>query len=170
MLDRYVCYSYDRNYLISLIKETAKKLGVDPKLALELAKRESDLNPFAVSKKGAIGIMQLLPSTARLLGVDPFDLEQNIEGGLRYFKSLLEQYNGDVELALAAYNAGPGSVERYGGVPPYEETKRFVKDITSRYHGSATYYAQENTPSGIRKVVLPDGTILITNLPLELVR
>lgn len=170
MLDRYVCYSYDRDYLISLIKETAKKLGVDPKLALELAKRESDLNPFAVSKKGAIGIMQLLPSTARLLGVDPFDLEQNIEGGLRYFKHLLEQYNGDVELALAAYNAGPGSVEKYGGVPPYEETKKFVKDITSRYHGSTAYYAQESTPSGIRKVVLPDGTILITNLPLELVR
>ncbi len=162
---RYVCYSADRGYIERLIREKAREVGVDPDLALEVARQESDLNPLAVSKKGAIGVMQLLPSTARALGVDPWDLEENIEGGLRYLKLLLDKY-GDLELALAAYNAGPGAVDRYGGVPPYGETKRYVRRITERY-GSRPV---SSSVGGIRKVVLPDGTILITNLPLELAR
>jgi soluble lytic murein transglycosylase-like protein len=115
-----------------LIRAAAKKHGVDEKLITRLIAAESNFNPKAVSRKQALGLMQLLPKTAAQYSVENvFDPAQNIEGGTRYLKDLLEKYRGNVALALAAYNAGPDMVERYGGVPPFAETRDYVKRITS---------------------------------------
>ena len=120
-----------RGEYMGMAKEAARKHGVPEDLFLRLVQQESGWNPQAVSHKGAIGLAQLMPKTARLLRVDPTDPEQNLEGGARYLK---EQYRtfGNWRLALAAYNAGPGAVKEYGGIPPYRETKDYVRIITGR--------------------------------------
>lgn len=116
-----------------LFNEIARTYNLDPKLLHAIAKVESNYNPRAVSPKGALGVMQLIPSTARLVGVsDPFDPRENIHGGARYLKYLLDKF-GDLTLALAAYNAGPKAVEAYGGIPPYAETQRYVRSVLSLY-------------------------------------
>jgi soluble lytic murein transglycosylase-like protein len=116
------------------ITQVANNLGVDPALALAVANQESGMNPNALgpvtsSGQRAVGLFQLLPSTAAGLGVDPNDPLQNIQGGVEYLSNLLNEYNGDVSLALAAYNAGPGNVAKYGGIPPFPETQNYVASI-----------------------------------------
>jgi len=123
-----------KSHILNLVSQISQKHGVDEKLVKALIKQESGFNPKAKSKAGAMGLMQLMPQTAKNLGVkDPYNAVQNVEGGVKYLKSMLNKYNGNVILALAAYNAGPGAVDKYDGVPPYKETQNYVKNILANY-------------------------------------
>jgi soluble lytic murein transglycosylase-like protein len=118
------------------IAQAAARHNVDPNLVRAVVKVESNFNPNAVSRKGAMGLMQLMPSTARQLNVrNPFDPEQNVDAGVRHLKQLLESYGGDIKLTLAAYNAGAGAVARSSGIPHYAETQNYVRRITNLYYG-----------------------------------
>ncbi len=123
-----------KSEILNMIDATANKYGVDSKLVRALVKQESGFNPNAKSHAGAMGLMQLMPATAAGLGVkDPMDPMQNLEGGVKYLKSMLTRFNGNKILALAAYNAGPNAVKKYNGVPPYKETQNYVRSILSMY-------------------------------------
>ena len=122
------------------IEQAAARHNVDPNLVRAVIKVESNFNPNAVSRKGAMGLMQLMPSTARQLNVNnPFDPEQNVDAGVRHLKQLLESYGGDIKLTLAAYNAGAGAVARSSGVPHYAETQNYVRRITNLYYSGAGF-------------------------------
>jgi soluble lytic murein transglycosylase-like protein len=124
----------------SAIAQAAARHNVDPNLVRAVVKVESNFNPNAVSRKGAMGLMQLMPSTARQLHVkNPFDPEQNVDAGVRHLKQLLESYGGDVTLTLAAYNAGAGAVARSSGVPHYSETQNYVRRITNLYYAGSVF-------------------------------
>src|SRR5437868_4144968 len=120
------------------IEQAAARHNVDPNLVRSVIKVESNFNPNAVSRKGAMGLMQLMPSTARSLHVtNPFDPQQNVDAGVRHLKKLLESYGGNIRLSLAAYNAGAGAVARSSGVPRYSETQNYVRRITELYYGGS---------------------------------
>ncbi len=116
------------------VKEAAAKYNLDQDLLMSVIKQESNFNPYSLSSTGAQGLMQLMPGTADALGVDnPWDIEQNIDGGAKYLKDQLVTFDGDLSLALAAYNAGPNSVKKYNGIPPYSETQNYVKKVLNFY-------------------------------------
>lgn len=118
-----------------IIETFSNKYNVDSDFIKAIIKQESGFNPKATSKKGAMGLMQLMPKTAKSLGVeDAYNPMQNIEGGVKYIKSLLNQFDNNEKFALAAYNAGPNAVKRYGGIPPYKETQNYVNSIMSIYN------------------------------------
>ncbi len=118
----------------SIIEQAAKKFELDPKLIEAVIKVESDFNPHLVSGKGAVGLMQLMPETAKELGVrNRHDPVENVFAGSKYLKKMLDRFDNNVEMALGAYNAGPGAVEKYGDVPPYKETQNYVKKVLTYY-------------------------------------
>jgi soluble lytic murein transglycosylase-like protein len=124
-------------YLTAIMTEAGQKHGVDPRLLAAVAARESAFNPNAVSRVGACGVMQLMPATAQYLGVsNVFDARENVMGGARYLRRLLDTFHGDLDLTLAAYNAGPGAVQKFKGVPPYAETRAYVSSIRASYEQS----------------------------------
>jgi len=126
--------SYNNNINKKWFEEIGRSLSIDPALLMAIAKVESSFNPKVVSPKGALGLMQLLPATAELVGVrDPFNPLENLKGGALYLKRLLEEFK-DLPLALAAYNAGPEKVRAYGGIPPYPETQQYVKTVLYYYN------------------------------------
>jgi hypothetical protein len=126
-----------REYLEGLIKKYARLHGVDENLVWAVIRQESGFNPGAVSPKGAMGLMQLMPDTAAMLGVrNPFDVEQNLAGGIKYLELCLERFDQDVSLTLAAYNAGPENVVKYQGCPPFPETQHYVAAVLEDYSGS----------------------------------
>jgi len=141
----------------AMIVAQAMEMGIDPALALSLAKVESNFRQEARSAAGAVGIYQLMPSTARKLGVNPYTLEGNIKGGLKYYLMMYKMF-GSNELALAAYNAGPGNVKKFNAVPPYVETKRFVDKILTqqKIHQNDPCVLQAKAPAPVVTVDAPE--------------
>jgi soluble lytic murein transglycosylase len=153
-----------------VIRAAAERHGVDTRLVEAIVQTESAGNPTAVSPKGARGLMQLMPERAAELGVrDSFDPTQNVDGGVRHMRDLLQRFGGDVTLALAAYNAGEAAVRSYGGVPPFAETREYVRRVRQMYDGGASLVprtiALVTAPQRIYRAVAEDGTLTFTNLP-----
>lgn len=158
--------------LSSLIKGTAKKYGLDPAFVMALVKVESNFDPYAISHKGARGLMQLMPATARMYGLrDYYEPAANVDAGVRHLRMLFKRYESDVDHVLAAYNAGSSAVDRYGGIPPYPETIRFIRMVKKAYRtfsgrrtlisGIATF----SGGSGLHRSLRDDGTIVIREFP-----
>ena len=135
VLDSTITKTNESN-LDNIFQAAAEKYGISNQLLKAVAKVESNFNPNAVSSAGASGIMQLMPGTAKGLGVtDVFDAQENINGGAKYLSQLYKRYDGDLRLTLAAYNAGPGNVDKYGGVPPFKETQNYIKKVEKVLRG-----------------------------------
>ncbi len=184
------------NTVKAAIVKHSIEMGVDPAITLSIAKTESGFRHEARSSHGAVGVFQLMPSTARRMGLNPYSLDDNIKGGIMYYKSMYKMF-GSMELALAAYNAGPGNVKKYRAVPPFSETKRFVAKITADYrhykahpdpamiaakNGTLAVMTQDKAPASTAKMVaktapMPVAKIeesrklnaeLIKDLPIEM--
>jgi soluble lytic murein transglycosylase-like protein len=156
----------NRQKIEEMIREVSARYRVDPALVRAVIQTESNWNTSAVSRRGALGLMQLVPGTAQQLGVNnAFDPKQNLDGGVHYLRDLLERYNGDLDKALAAYNAGPGAVDRAGGVPRYRETREYVQKITNSYYrpGSDRLPRAFDAPRPIYRTVASDGRTVFTN-------
>jgi soluble lytic murein transglycosylase-like protein len=149
-----------------LVREAAERHSVDPALVRAVIETESNWNAGAISRKGAVGLMQLIPTTAQRFGVnDLYSPQQNIDAGVRYLKTLLERYNGNLELALAAYNAGEGAVDRAHGIPRFRETQDYVQRVQSAYFrpGSGRLDGAFVNPHAIRKTSDSAGRTIFTN-------
>ena len=131
--DDVVVEEFEAGTTEEMLLSAAERHGVDPQLVKAIAIAESNMNQDEISEVGAIGVMQLMPETAASLGVNPYDEAENIEGGAMYLKQMLDTFDGNVPYAVAAYNAGPGAVQRYGGVPPYGETQAYVGRVMDMY-------------------------------------
>lgn len=166
----------------SIVRQSLE-MGIDPALALSIAKSESKFTHEIRSRNGAVGVFQLMPSTAKRLGVNPYYMEENVKGGLMYYKKLHKMF-GSTELALAAYNAGPGNVKKYNAVPPYGETKKFIARIMAEYNYQKKYpdpiiakvkdlnlkkpaYLPKNLPDTTKPVVLNDPFLAPVELKNE---
>lgn len=154
--------------LAELIDRHSRAQELEPKLVRALIQAESGYNVQALSNKGAMGLMQLMPGTAAELAVDDaYDPDQNIRGGTTYLRSLLDRFGHQVELALAAYNAGPGAVDRHSGIPPYQETRAYVRRVLGLYHGKDVDVPTTRIARGGRRpfVLREGGKIVITTDP-----
>ena len=170
----------DVNTVKAAIVKHALEMGVDPAIALSIARTESGFRHEAKSSHGAVGVFQLMPSTARRMGLNPYSLNDNIRGGIMYYKMMYKMF-GSMELALAAYNAGPGNVKKYKAVPPYAETRRFVNKIMTDYHNykknpdpmmvKATRPitpAKQTAPAVKTETVKPVSVEVVEETPIEL--
>jgi hypothetical protein len=156
----------DRDGAEKLVKEAAERHNVDPALVRAVIETESNWNPSAYSRKGAGGLMQLIPTTAQRYGAnDVFNPQQNIDAGVRHLKWLLERYNGNLDLALAAYNAGEGAVDRAHGIPAFRETRDYVQKVQDAYFrpGSGRLESAFSNPRAIHREVDPTGRIIFKN-------
>lgn len=154
-----ISISVRKNDFDAYVDIYASKYGIDKDLVHAVIQVESDYNPLAISRKGAMGLMQLNPDTANALGVsNPFNVESNLEGGIKYLKEMLDRY-GDLRKALAAYNAGPEAVDKYNGIPPYKETQNYVKKILS------IYKKEPVRKTTIYKYEKISGEIVISDVP-----
>ena len=155
-----------RDGVEKLVREAADRHRMDPALVRAVIETESNWNPKAYSRKGAGGLMQLIPTTAQRYGAyDVFNPQQNIDAGVKHLKRLLERYNGNLDLALAAYNAGEGAVDRVHGVPAYRETRNYVQRVQNAYFrpGSGRLADAYVNPHAIHRDVTSDGRIIFTN-------
>ena len=151
------------NPYLPLIHESARRFNLDADLVKAVIQVESSFNPRAVSSKGCIGLMQLHPDTATRFGVrDAFDPEQNIRGGAQYLRFLTDHFKGNLPLVLAAYNAGENAVIRHEGIPPYPETQRYVRKVTTLYESFKPLSERSDSTRPLTRVVLPNGSILFT--------
>ena len=156
----------DRDGVEALVREAAERHNVDPALVRAVIETESNWNPGAVSRKGAAGLMQLVPTTAQRFGAnDVFNPKQNVDAGVHYLKTLLERYNGNLDLALAAYNAGEGAVDRAHGIPSYRETRSYVQKVQNAYFrpGSGRLDNAYTRANPIRRQIDSSGRIIFTN-------
>ncbi len=159
---------YKKTFIQDLLEKAAQKYGVNYKFVLAIAMAESGLNHNAVSNKGAIGVMQIIPSTASLLNIDPYNVEQNIYGGVKYLKFLLDKYAGNYTLAAAAYNCGPKNVDKYNGIPPFPETINYVRTVMAYFDGSSptlAYSFQKNIKDTKKTPKIVERNGVYTNIP-----
>lgn len=152
---------------LEMIDSACNRHGVDPSLVHALVKVESDFNPFALSRKGAMGLMQLMPETALTMNVkDSFNPTENIDGGVKYLKYLIDRYEGNLSLALAAYNSGETAVKKWGTIPPFKETQNYVQKILNIYNGGTTSPAGYVTRyTTIYMGYAADGSLVVTDNP-----
>jgi len=156
----------DRDGVEKIVREAADRHRMDPALVRAVIQTESNWNPKAYSHKGAGGLMQLIPTTAQRFGAyDLFDPQQNVDAGVKYLRTLLERYNGNLEMALAAYNAGEGAVDRVHGIPSFRETRDYVLRVQNAYFspGSGRMSDAFVNPHAIHRDVTPEGRIIFTN-------
>ena len=159
-------FSIDRDGAEKLVREAAERHSVDPALVRAVIETESNWNSSAISRRGAVGLMQLMPTTAQRFGAtEYYSPQQNVDAGVRYLKTLLERYNGNLDLALAAYNAGEGAVDRAHGIPAFRETRNYVQKVQSAYFrpGSGRLSDLWVNPRAIHRNVDPSGRIIFTN-------